>query len=152
MPRDVSEPATAPPRRTPDELNLIARSEAPGSNGGAPPQPTPQAVPQPEATQAQPEPKKPEGPWIGKLPLRKKVQAHGEWVTELTFREPTGADIEECGNPLSVTPDGMKFETRNMAAMMAQLAMVPPGTIKRLHPKDWMNGAFLIAGFFTPDL
>lgn len=126
--------------------------QAKGGNGAAQPpqQATPQA-PQQEPPKLEPK-KEPEGPWIGKLPLRRPVDAHGEKLSELTFREPTGGDIEICGNPLTVAPDGMKFDTAAMGAMMSQLALVPPSTIKKLHPKDWMNGAFMIAHFFTPDL
>jgi hypothetical protein len=39
-----------------------------------------------------------------------------------------------------------------MTLMMAHLAGVPPSTIRGLHPKDWNNGAWMLANFFMPDL
>jgi len=107
---------------------------------------------QPSQGQATPA-AQPEGPWIGKLPLRKPVNAHGEMVSELTFREPTGGDIADCGNP--IVPGGtgrMQFDGPVMTEMMARLAVVTPKTIRDLHPKDWTNGAYMIAGFFLPDM
>src|SRR5262245_53201076 len=99
--------------------------------------------PQPQASKgngAAPPP-----PWNGKLPLRKKVVANGEEVDELTFREPTGGDIERIGCPivLSVFEAQPKpiYDGAVMTAMMAHLAAVPPSTIRHLDPRDWQNGA-----------
>jgi hypothetical protein len=92
----------------------------------------------------------------GKLILRKPVTANGETVMEITFREPTGGDIERIGNPITVglyeNQPKMHFEAQTMTLMMAHLAGVPPSTIRSLHPKDWENGAWKLANFFMPDL
>jgi len=94
-------------------------------------------------------------PWIGKLPLRKKVIANGEEVDELNFREPTGGDIERIGCPivLSVFESQPKpvYDGALMTAMMAHLATVPPSTIRQLDPRDWQNGAMMLFHFFVPD-
>jgi hypothetical protein len=88
--------------------------------------------------------------------LRKPVTANGETVMEITFREPTGGDIERIGNPITVglyeNQPKMHFEAQTMTLMMAHLAGVPPSTIRSLHPKDWENGAWKLANFFMPDL
>ena len=94
------------------------------------------------------------GPMV--LRLRKPVIAHGDEVSELKFREPTGADIERCGSPINMDFLGgevpkMSFEPKAMTAMMATLAQVPPSTIRQLHPRDWTNGAWQLALFFMPD-
>jgi hypothetical protein len=94
--------------------------------------------------------------WDGKLTLRKRVMANGEDTNELTFREPTAGDIERVGNPVLVgmyenTPK-IHFDSQIMTQMMARLASVPPSTIRSMHPKDWNNGAWLLANFFMPDL
>jgi hypothetical protein len=94
--------------------------------------------------------------WDGRLMLRKPVVANGESVTEIKFREPTGGDIERIGNPVTMgvyeQNPKVHFETAIMTQMMAHLAGVPPSTIRSLHPRDWQNGAWLLANFFIPDL
>lgn len=111
-----------------------------------------------EAAAIKPEKKEANGvaAWDGKLKLRKPVIAHGESVIEIIFREPTGGDIERIGNPLTVgmyeNNPKIHFESQTMTLMMAHLASVPPSTIRAMHPKDWNNGAWLLANFFMPDL
>ena len=94
-------------------------------------------------------------PWDGKLTLRKEVIANGDPVMELVFREPTGGDIERVGNPLTVgmyeANPKIHFDTAVMTQMMAHLAGVPPSTIRSFHPRDWENGAWMLAHFFMPD-
>src|SRR5262252_5634940 len=109
--------------------------------------------------QAKPQVSKPNGAgaWVGKLPLRKEVpNGSGEKVREITFREPTAGDIERIGNPVLVelfeSRPKLHFEARIMTVMLAQLAGVPPSTIRMMDPKDWNNAAWMIANFFMPDL
>ena len=87
--------------------------------------------------------------------LRKPIQAHGETLSEITFREPTGADIEIVGMPVnidfSIEPFRIEFDSRRMSAMMVQLAAVPPSTIRTMHPSDWSTCAWGIANFFLPN-
>lgn len=92
-----------------------------------------------------------------KCALRKPIQANGEEVSELTFREPTGGDIERAGNPVIVdvfSGDTIKltFDEKKMTQMMSRLAEVPPSSIRMLHPKDWNSIAWQLVHFFTPDL
>jgi tail assembly chaperone E/41/14-like protein len=89
--------------------------------------------------------------------LRKPIQANGEEVSELVFREPNGGDIERAGNPVIVdvfSGDTIKltFDEKKMTAMMSRLAAVPPSSIRQLHPKDWNSIAWQLVHFFTPDL
>ncbi|MGX1151450.1 phage tail assembly protein [Bradyrhizobium ottawaense] len=88
--------------------------------------------------------------------LRKPVDAHGEKISEITFREPTGADIEAAGLPVNIDfsfdPPRIEFDARKMSAMMSVLAAVPPSTIRALAPKDWSTCAWGLASFFIPDL
>jgi len=90
------------------------------------------------------------------FPLRKEVDAHGEKINKLTFREPSGADIERYGNPLiidmSTEVPTVTFDERKMAAMLSALATVPLSTIRALSPRDWTTCAWGIAPFFMPDL
>ena len=92
--------------------------------------------------------------WPMVVTLEKPVQAHGDMVKELSFREPTGGDIEKAGFPLEFDfqqePPGISINEKKMGALMSLLAKVPPTTIKALAPKDWSTCAWGIAGFFTP--
>jgi hypothetical protein len=82
--------------------------------------------------------------------LRKPVIAHGDEVKELKFREPTAADIEAIGSPITFNAfaeEGQrtKIEVKIMFAMMSHLAAVPPSTIKQMNAKDWEYTANLLA-------
>ena len=89
--------------------------------------------------------------------LRKPIIANGDEVKELTFREPTAADIERVGNPVNIdmlsgdTPK-LTFDAKAMTQMMSVLAAVPPSAIRQLHPRDWNSAAWTLASFFMPDL
>lgn len=90
--------------------------------------------------------------------LQKPVMAHGDEISELVFREPTGGDIERVGNPVNIDPwsggdrPRMTFDSKSMTQMMGLLALVPPSTIRQLHPQDWNTAAWALANFFMPDL
>lgn len=82
------------------------------------------------------------------------VQAHGEMVSKLTFRRPTGADIMAVGEELPIT---INWDTgvvsprpKTMGDMMSRLAAVPPSTIKAMDAKDWSTCAHALIGFFSP--
>src|SRR6266699_123074 len=88
--------------------------------------------------------------------LRKSVIANGDEVKELTFREPTAADIERAGNPVDITYMGenenpkVTFDAKAMTQMMSILAAVPPSTIRQMNTRDWNTAAWELASFFTP--
>ncbi len=91
------------------------------------------------------------------LKLRKPVIANGDETSELTFREPTAADIEIVGNPvnidfLSSEIPKTTFDGKAMTQMLARLAGVPPSTIRQMHTKDWNDAAWSLWNFFTPGL
>ena len=90
------------------------------------------------------------------IKLTKSVIANGDEVMELSFREPTGADIERCGNPVLVDwiPNERPkytFDSKSMTQMLAALAVVPPSTIRQMHSRDWNTAAWSLAHFFMPD-
>ncbi len=96
--------------------------------------------------------------WPKKLTLRKPIIANGEEVMELTFREPTPADIERCGDPCRIDffqasgQPKVIYNDAAVSAMMSILAAVPPSTIKQMHLKDWKNGRLLLTIPFLEDL
>ena len=87
------------------------------------------------------------------IKLRNKIIANGEEVDEITFREPTAADIERVGNPVNIDPEyKVTFDSKAMTQMMSILAAVPPSTIRQMKTKDWNTAAWSLASFFLPDL
>lgn len=86
--------------------------------------------------------------------LSKPIEADGETVSILTIREPSTEDIIECGNPVSfdpmkspptITPDDVR-----MAKMIARLAGIPPSSLKKMAPKDFLALQWVVVPFFMP--
>ena len=86
--------------------------------------------------------------------LSKPIQAHGEEIKILKWREPTGGDIERAGNPVQLDFSGenptMTFNERKMAAMISTLTAIPPSSVRQLTAKDWNAIAWRLFRFFTP--
>jgi hypothetical protein len=82
------------------------------------------------------------------------VMANGEMVKKLTFHEPTGNDMLHIGERWPVNIDwNSGVVTPNplvMASVMAQLAAVPPSTIKMLQAKDFATCSYALMTFFMP--
>jgi len=86
--------------------------------------------------------------------LTRKIMVGGDPVTVLTFREPTGGDIEKYGNPiiLNFATGAWSYDEPKMTQMMAGLAAVPPSSIRSMKSSDWSTCAVQLAEFFIPDL
>jgi hypothetical protein len=88
------------------------------------------------------------------ISLSVPVQAHGEMVSKLTFRRPTGGDIMALGDAYPIHIDWTTGQIRPnppaMGDMMSTLAQVPPSTIKALDAEDWSTCAHALMGFFPP--
>jgi tail assembly chaperone E/41/14-like protein len=97
------------------------------------------------------EPKKEEWPVKVRL-LHRGVRQGAETVHELTFREPTGGDINRYGNPCHVNQDGdVVILERKMTTMMSALSGILPPFIEAMDPRDWNSCAYRLRGFFIPD-
>jgi len=84
--------------------------------------------------------------------LHRGVRQGAETVHELTFREPTGGDINRYGNPCHVNQDGdVVILERKMTTMMSALSGVLPPFIEAMDPRDWNSCAYRLRGFFIPD-
>jgi hypothetical protein len=87
-------------------------------------------------------------------PLGKPIEAHGEQITILRWREPTGFDIEKAGNPIAVetSPGGdrlrVMFDEKKMAVMISTLASIPAHSVRSMAARDWNAVAFKIFRFF----
>jgi hypothetical protein len=88
--------------------------------------------------------------------LSKPVEAHGESLSVLRWREPTGGDIERAGIPVTLDFFGDKpaiqFNEKKMSAMISVLCQVPPSSVKQLTAGDWQAIAWKLTRFFMPRL
>ena len=110
-------------------------------------EPDPQPAPEPDA-----EPFKETWPIKVKL-LHKAVRGKGGvMLNELTFREPTGGDINRYGNPCHVDQYGdVVILDRKMIVMMAALSGVLQPFLEGMDPRDYNSCAYRLRGFFIPD-
>lgn len=89
--------------------------------------------------------------------LSEPIEAHGETVTELKLRAPTGKDIRECGNPvlpgftLTGNASTLQYDEAKMCAMMVRLAGVPLSSIDKLSFLDWTMVARAVLTFLAPE-
>ena len=73
-------------------------------------------------------------------------------VREISFREPTGGDINRYGNPCMVDQGGdVIIIDRKMTTMMAVLSGILQPFIETMDPRDWNSCAYRLRGFFIPD-
>ena len=85
--------------------------------------------------------------------LHKAVRNNkNEQVRELTFREPTGGDINRYGNPVRINQDGdVVLDERKMTNMISVLSGTLLPFIEAMDPRDWNSCAYRLRGFFLPD-
>jgi hypothetical protein len=82
--------------------------------------------------------------------LAKPIEAHGETLSQLTMREPTGKDIRINGMPFRFHADDGTIVTdaASVHRYIAALAAVPPSAVDRLAPIDWASAMSAVLGFF----
>jgi hypothetical protein len=101
-----------------------------------------------------PDPDPPKEAWPIKVRLlHKPVRGpKGDMVKELSFREPTGGDINRYGNPCHVDQNGdVVILDRKMTTMIAALSGILQPFIEGMDPRDWNSCAYRLRGFFIPD-
>jgi len=106
------------------------------------------------ATGAAIDPDPPKAEWPVKVRLlHKPVRANnGDMVKELTFREPTGGDINRYGNPCHVNQEGeVIILDKKMITMMAVLSGVLQPFLEGMDPRDYNSCAYRLRSFFLPD-
>jgi len=93
-------------------------------------------------------------PIVVKLLYSKNVRDNnGNTLTELSFREPRGGDINRYGNPCRINQEGdVLIEERKMTFIMSALCGILPPFLENLDPRDWNSCAYRLRGFFLPDL
>jgi Phage tail assembly chaperone proteins, E, or 41 or 14 len=87
-----------------------------------------------------------------KLLYRPIRDNQGAEVRELSFREPTGGDINRYGNPVRINQDGdVVIDERKMTFIMAALTGILSPMLERMDPRDWNSCAYRLRSFFLPD-
>ncbi|MEP3245102.1 MAG: phage tail assembly protein [Sneathiella sp.] len=90
--------------------------------------------------------------------LQKEVVSHGEPVSKLTFREPTGEDIMKSGHPMKITVsnDGggqtMSMDTQALGTLISRLAEIPASSVRAMSVSDFQSCTNVIMGFFGDSL
>jgi Phage tail assembly chaperone proteins, E, or 41 or 14 len=132
-------------------------------NGPTPSQPQPQAQPTPTVIDVTPEP-----PPIETAPPPERIETwpitvkllhkpirgmKNEVLKELSFREPTGGDINRYGNPCRIDFEGnVIIDEQKMHRVMAALSGLLPPLLEGMDPRDWNSCAFRLRNFFLPEL
>lgn len=82
--------------------------------------------------------------------LVKPIIVFGQKKTEITLREPTGADYRKIGNCLIFDVNGnIDFKTEKVAKLAETLADLPAGTLDQLPYKQLSKIAFAMMPFFV---
>ncbi|CNF16066.1 Uncharacterised protein [Yersinia rohdei] len=84
-----------------------------------------------------------------KLVLTAPISAHGEEITEIEMRDPTGKDVREIGYPYQLNPDeSVKLLSAVVCKYITRLGNVPPNAVDTIHPADLNTAGWLVARFF----
>jgi len=90
-------------------------------------------------------------PIVVKLGKPIKTQS-GDEIKEISFREPTGGDINQYGNPVRMNSQGeWVIEERKMHFIMAALSGVMPPFLNKMDTRDWNVCAYELLRFFLPN-
>lgn len=84
------------------------------------------------------------------IPLSKPIKAHGEDLSQLELRAPTGEDVLEIGAP-PFTVDTKNRTNIDMAVTgeyIVRLAGIPLSSVRQMTPQDLMVAFGVVAGFF----
>jgi tail assembly chaperone E/41/14-like protein len=76
----------------------------------------------------------------------------GVELKELSFRQPTGADINRYGMPIRIDASGEPLmDERKMTLIMTALTGVMTPFLETMDPRDWASCAYRLRHFFMPD-
>jgi hypothetical protein len=102
---------------------------------------------------APPEPEPYVETWPIKVKLLNKAirDNKGNEIRELSFRQPTGADINRYGLPVRIDVAGdVLMDERKMTLMMTALCGVMTPFLETMDPRDWASCAYRLRNFFLP--
>ncbi|MCK9389763.1 MAG: phage tail assembly protein [Sulfuritalea sp.] len=90
---------------------------------------------------------------MASIKLSKPIKAHGEEISEIELREPTGADVMELGYPylLIIGEDdaqAMELRPKVVCRYVAKLGKIPPSSLNEVSPADFGQMTGVVMGFF----
>lgn len=90
------------------------------------------------------------------LKLQKPIMAHGEQVTQLEIREPTGTEVGDIGFPfLAVVGDddksAIELRPKVIQKYISVLCAIPLSSAKAVSLPDLLNAQSIIMGFFQEE-
>ncbi len=87
------------------------------------------------------------------IKLTKPIKAHGETLSALTLREPTGADIVECGFMWkfeNVGPTSVRMiDAPAVSRFISELAGIPLPSVGQMSVTDWVRAMGEVVGFLA---
>lgn len=82
------------------------------------------------------------------LELTTPIEAHGETVSELKFRDLNTEDIQRCGMPFAISAAEVKPDMAVAIKYIVRLAEIPESSVKKMTPKDFMAAVMVVMDFF----
>lgn len=91
--------------------------------------------------------------WPVTVRLKKPIRNNrNELINEISFREPTGGDVNRYGNPCRVDyQNEIIIDDAKMIRMIAALSNILPPMIEQMDPRDLATCGYRLRGFFLPD-
>lgn len=80
--------------------------------------------------------------------LTSSIKNGTDEISEITLREPTGADVAKLGVPFVFHGEDLKLDMSVVSSYISRLGAVPPSVVNKLSPKDLMIFAGIVGGFF----
>ena len=103
-----------------------------------------------------PAPVEPQDAWPVVIKLKYgtiRVDVHHPEISEVSLRHPTAGDINYCGSPVVMGPQGIfVIEERKMSAMISRLSGILPPVLDQMDARDWASISYRLLRFFLPSL
>lgn len=81
-----------------------------------------------------------------KLDLKRPIEAHGEEVSVLHFREPTVKDLRKTGYPVT---GNSEINVDAAVNLIAACADIPPSSVEKMKPTDFTSAVAVIGDFLA---
>lgn len=90
---------------------------------------------------------------MSKIKLSKPIKAHGEEITEIDLREPTGEDVIALGYPYLIIigdadEQAMELRPKVIARYVSRLGGIPPSSLNSVSPADFSGMTGVVMSFF----
>ncbi|MDP3088869.1 MAG: phage tail assembly protein [Methylotenera sp.] len=87
-----------------------------------------------------------------KITLTKSITAHGEPITEIELREPTGREVQDIGFPYLVLmnddTEAIQIQAKAVGKYVSKLAGIPPSSVDQMSAADLSACTGVVMSFF----